>query len=206
MPDVKFRRANQQDFPAILKIQAANYIGNLTVEEREEGFLSAEFTPEQVAEMASDLGIIVASDSSSVLGYLCGFRCDFHHQSPVIAKMLEAFDSVPYEGKPLSSYKVFIYGPVCLDRAHRRRGLLRGLYEALKREVTERFDVGVAFVARGNPHSLRAHVAGLGMAEVGEFEVKGNVYVILAFKVPWATIHEHQSRVIFRLTASCGSD
>ncbi len=184
MPGVEFRRAQPQDFSAILKIQSANYVGNLAAEERGEGFLSAEFTPEQVAEMAGDLGIIVASDSGSLLGYLCGFRCDFNHQSPVLAKMLKAFDSVRYEGKPLSLYKVFIYGPVCIDRPHRRRGLLRGLYEALKREVTGQFEVGVAFVARNNPHSLRAHVAGLGMAEVGEFEVKGNIYVILAFKVP----------------------
>ena len=53
----------------------------------------------------------------------------------------------------------------------------------MQREVAGRFEVGVAFVARNNPHSLKAHVAGLGMAEVGEFEVKGSVYVILAFKV-----------------------
>lgn len=181
---MKFRRAKPKDFSAILKLQSANYVGNLSVEEREEGFLSAEFTPEQVAEMARDLGIIVASDSKSVVGYLCGFRCDFNHGSPVIAKMLEAFDHVPYESKPLSSYKTFIYGPVCIDRSHRRRGLLRGLYQALKKEVAGQFDVGVAFVARNNPHSLRAHVAGLGMVDVGEFKVKDNKYVILAFGVP----------------------
>lgn len=184
MTGVEFRRARPQDFSAILKIQSANYVGNLPAEERGEGFLSAEFTPGQVAEMAGDPGIIVAGDSGSVLGYLCNSRCDFNHQSPVLAKMLETFDSVEYEGKPLSSYKTFIYGPVCIDRPHRGRGLLRGLYEALKGEVAGRFEVGVAFVARNNPHSLRAHVAGLGMAEAGEFEVQGNVYVILAFKVP----------------------
>lgn len=184
MPGVEFRRAKPQDFPAILKIQSANHIDNLSVEERKEGFLSAQFTPEQVAELAGDLGIIVAGDSNSVFGFLCGFRCDFNHQSPVITKMLETFDSVQHEGRPLNSYKVFIYGPVCIDRTHRRRGLLRGLYEALKEEVAGQFDVGVAFVARNNPYSLQAHVAGLGMAEVGEFEVKGNVYVTLAFRVP----------------------
>jgi predicted GNAT superfamily acetyltransferase len=184
MQDVEFRRATPKDFAAILKIQSANYVGNLPVEERGEGFLSAEFTPEQIAGMARGLGIVVASDSNSILGYLCGFRCDFDHRSPVIAKMIETFDSVQYEGKPLSSYKLFIYGPVCIDRRHRGRGLLRGLYVALKREAAGKFEVGVAFVARNNPYSLRAHVAGLGMTEVGEFEVKGNVYVTLAFKVP----------------------
>jgi uncharacterized protein (DUF924 family) len=183
MDKVEFRRATLQDVPAILRIQSANYVANVPAEERGDGFLSAEFTAQQVTEMASDLGIVVASDSESVLGYLCGFRCDFDHRSPVLGKMLETFDSVQFEGKALSSYKIFIYGPVCIDRAHRRRGLLRGLYEALRREVAGKFEVGVAFVARNNPHSLQAHVAGLGMAAVGEFEVKDNVYVTLAFKV-----------------------
>jgi predicted GNAT superfamily acetyltransferase len=185
MRKVKFMRATPRDFPAILKLQSANYISNLSVEERAEGFLSAEFTPEQVAKMAGDPGIVVASDANSILGYLCGFRCDFNHGSPVIAKMIEVFDRVHFQGKLLASYKTFIYGPVCIDRAHRGRGLLRGLYDALKKEVAGQFDVGVAFVARSNSHSLRAHVAGLGMAEVGAFEVKGNVYVILAFSIPF---------------------
>jgi hypothetical protein len=41
----------------------------------------------------------------------------------------------------------------------------------------------VAFVSRNNPHSLTAHVAGLGMTEVCEFELMANIYVVLAFRV-----------------------
>ena len=180
---MEFRRAVPQDFPAILRLQAANYIGNLSIDDREEGFLSAEFTPEQIGEMAAAVGIVVASERDSILGYLCGFRRDFDHHSRVIDKMLEQFQRIEYGGNPLDSYKTFIYGPACVDRAHRGRGLLRGLYEALKKEVAGQFEVGVAFVARDNPHSLRAHVEGLGMAEAGEFEVNGKLYVILAFRV-----------------------
>jgi hypothetical protein len=42
----------------------------------------------------------------------------------------------------------------------------------------------VAFVSRTNPHSRHAHVAGLGMNAVGDFELNGNVYAILVFRVP----------------------
>lgn len=184
MSAVEYRRARSEDFAAILRLQAANFVGYLSIEDREGGFLSAEFTLKQIAEMASDLGILIAGDQDSILGYLCAFRRDFNHRSPVLAKMLEQFGRIEYGGKPLNSYKSFIYGPVCIGRAHRGRGLLRGLYEALKREAARQFEVGVAFVARNNPHSLRAHVEGLGMAEVGEFEVNGINYAILAFRVP----------------------
>lgn len=181
---VEFRRARPEDFAAILAIQSANYIANLRPEERGEGFLSAEFTPSQIAAMASDIGIFVAVDPANVLGYLCAFRRDFDHRSPVLAKMLETFPEARFNGQPLGSYESFVYGPVCIERRHRGRGLLRGLYEALLREVAGRFEIGVAFVARANPHSLRAHIRGLGMTEVGEFEVNGNAYVTLAFRVP----------------------
>jgi hypothetical protein len=139
MDEIRFRRAGAQDLHAILEIQAANYVANLSLEDRADGFLSAEFTHAQIAAMAADLGIMVACDSKeSVLAYLCGFRCDFNHQSPVVAKMLDSFATAEFEGRPLNSYNTFIYGPVCIRRAHRGRGLLRGLYEQLNARLRER--------------------------------------------------------------------
>jgi hypothetical protein len=184
MSPIEFRRAVLRDFSAILRLQAANFVGNLSVEDRQGGFLSAQFTPEQIAEMASDIGIIIASGQDFVLGFLCAFRHDFNHQSPVVDMMIQQIDKVQYRGKPLSSYRFFIYGPVCIDRSQRGRGLLQGLYETLKKEVAGQFDVGIGFVAKDNPHSLRAHVDRLDMSQVGEFELNGNSYVILAFSVP----------------------
>ena len=183
MTMILYRRAGPDDYPAILRIQSANYIANLAGEDRKKGFLSAEFTSEQVAAMAEDLGTMLAIVENNVAGFLCAFRKEFNHGSPVIEKMLESYDRVCFEGQSLSSYNDYIYGPVCIDRDYRGKGLLRGLYEAQKRDLTGQFDIGVAFVARNNAHSLRAHVAGLRMTEVGDFEVKGNPYVILVFRL-----------------------
>jgi predicted GNAT superfamily acetyltransferase len=104
--------------------------------------------------------------------------------SPVLAAMFQAYDHMVFEGRPLGSYNSYVYGPVCIGREQRRRGLLRGLYENQKKDLAGRFEVGVAFVARSNPYSLQAHTAGLGMTEVGDFQVKGNSYVILVFRLP----------------------
>jgi hypothetical protein len=184
MAGIVFRRARPQDYAGILRLQSANFIGNLSLKERQEGFLSAQFTSRQVASMAEDLGTTIASVDDEVVGFLCAFRNEFDHGSPVVEKMLETYDWAEFDGKLLSSYKSYVYGPVCIDRAYRRRGLLRGLYEAHKLELAGRFEVGVAFVSRTNPHSLKAHVAGLEMTEVGDFELNGNVYVVLAFRLP----------------------
>ena len=81
---------------------------------------------------------------------------------------------------------------MCIDRAYRRKGLLRGLYQEQKRELAGRFEVGVALIARTNQHSLDAHVAGLGMTDVGSFEVNGNVFATVAFS-PGAQVRRGSS-------------
>ena len=184
--DALFRRAKPEDYRAILDLQSANFIAKLSEEERLEGFLSAQFTLEQTAQMAEDLGTMVAVVDNNLAGFVCAFRPEFDTGSPVIAKMLESYDRVTFEGRPLNLFNSYIYGPVCLAREHRRRGLLRGLYDAQKNDLAGQYEVGVAFVSRNNFHSLQAHVGGLGMIEVGDFELKGNVYVMLAFRVPSA--------------------
>src|SRR6185503_17632179 len=125
MPTVAFRRALAIDYPQILKLQSANFIVNLAVEERKEGFLSAQFSAAQTAAIAEDLGTMVAVVDDQVAGFLCAFRNEFQTGSPVIAKMLESYDRLFFGDRPLSSFKSYIYGPVCIGRDYRRRGLLR---------------------------------------------------------------------------------
>jgi predicted GNAT superfamily acetyltransferase len=97
--------------------------------------------------------------------------------------MLKSYDRMIFEGSALSSFRSYIYGPVCIAREYRGRGLLRGLYDAQEKDLAGQFEIGVAFVSRCNPHSLDAHVKGLGMTGVGNFECRGNTYVTLAFRV-----------------------
>jgi len=183
MSNLSFRRARPEDYAAIVRLNAANFIANLSEEERRDGFLSAVFTLEQTAAMAEDLGTTVAIVDGQLAGFLCAFRNDFDHGSSVVAKMIESYERLSFEGKLLNAYESYAYGPVCIDRAHRRKGLLRGLYQEQKRELAGRFEVGVALIARTNQHSIDAHVAGLGMTDVGSFEVNGNLFATVAFRV-----------------------
>jgi hypothetical protein len=145
------------------------------------GFFRRNLHADRLREIAEDLGTTIATVDAKVVAFLCAIRNEFTHGSPVIAKMLDTYDLVKFEGKALSSYSSYIY---CIDRAYRGRGLLRRLYETQKQDLARQFDVGVAFVSRGSSYSLNAHIAGLGMTEVGDFELMGNVYVILAFRLP----------------------
>jgi len=180
---VIFRRAVATDYAAIVQLNAANFIANLLEAERRDGFLSAQFTMEQTAAMAEDLGTTVAVVDGQVAGFLCAFRNDFDHGSSVVAMMIESYDRLSFQERLLNTYQSYAYGPVCINRAYRRKGLLRGLFEEQKRQLAGRFEVGVALIARTNQHSLDAHIAGLGMTDVGSFDVDGNVFATVAFRV-----------------------
>src|SRR4026208_2502702 len=108
MPPIEYRRAQPEDYPAILALQAANFIANLTAEERQQGFLSAQFTPEQTARIAEDLGTMGAVVDNIVGGFLCACRKEFDTGSPVIATMLASYDRLTFQGKPLSSFSSYI--------------------------------------------------------------------------------------------------
>jgi hypothetical protein len=180
---IEYRHARPEDYASIMRLQRANYIDNLTAEERKEGFLSAEFSLDQLAAIATDLGIAVVTVGDEVAASLCAFRREFDHGSPVVAKMIESYEQARFEGKPLSAFNSYVYGPVCIARQYRRRGLLRGLYQFQQKDLAAQFDVGVALVSHSNPHSMQAHIGGLGMTVAGEFEINANVFAILAFRI-----------------------
>ena len=184
MGTIVYRRARPEDYPSIIRLQAADYIDNLTEEQRKEGFLSAKLTLDQIAAIGADLGIaVVTHNGQEVAGCLCAFRREFDHDSPVVAKMLESYDQARFQGKPLSVFNSYIYGPVCIARDYRGRGLLHGLYEFQKKDLAGQFEIGVALVSHDNPHSMVAHIAGLGMTEAGDFEINGKIFAILAFRI-----------------------
>ena len=180
---MEIRRAAPEDYAGILELQAANYLGNLTARERDGGFLSAEFTLPQIAAMAEDLGIVVARDANRIVGYLCAHRADVAPLPTVVEAMLRCCRTAAYRGRTLADARLFVYGPVCLSPSHRGRGVLRALLAALMACVAGRFEYAVTLVADNNPHSLRAHTAGLGMDDVAQFDHGGQSYHLLAFNV-----------------------
>jgi Acetyltransferase (GNAT) family len=181
---MRIRPALAADIQPILSIQTANLHANLTEEERRDGFLSAAFTVEHFAQMMREVAVMAAEDGGEVCAYLCAGTLAFHRQFPLLAAMLDRFPRVHFLGRPLAAQRTFIYGPVCVARPHRGRGLLRGLYDALRREVAGGYDAGVAFVAKDNQRSLAAHTEGLGMTIAGDFAFNGKKYWILAFHIP----------------------
>lgn len=182
---MRFRRATDVDFEAILKLQDANLVWNLSEEQAcKDGFLSARYCAEDFRNMNRDGALVVAEDADRIAGYACAFAQPFNAGAPLLAAMITEFPKLTFLGRPLHGAHTCIYGPVCVDRDYRGKGVLGGLVRELKEQLRGRFDLAAAFIAKSNTRSLAAHVDGLGMTVVGDFRFDGKPFWIVAFGIP----------------------
>ena len=179
-----FRRLAPRDLPSLLELQESNLFENLPAEQRKDGFLSARFAVEQFAQMNREAAVVVAEDDGRIVGYACSAGVDSSRQFPILDAMITTFGRLTYLGTTLIDARVCIYGPVCVDRNFRGRGVLRGLISGLKAELAGQFDVAAAFISKANSRSLAAHVDGLGMTVLGDYAFEAGRYWIVAFGVP----------------------
>jgi hypothetical protein len=142
------------------------------------------FSAQQIRQMHSEMHIIVADLGTRLGGYLCSNSMEKSSQIPLLAHMIGLFNETIHRNRPLDTYRSFIYGPVCIDKPLRGRGLLNGLFDALLCQVAGRFDVGTLFISCDNPRSLKAHTHHLGMHKLRRFTFKENEFFLLAFDVP----------------------
>jgi len=176
-----FRRFCPDDLPEIMRIQSANLIPNLSRAEQTDGFLSAEFSPDQFVHMDREIPLIVADCGSRLGGYLCGCSLASCAKVPLLAHMAALLPATMYRSKPVNQYGAFIYGPVCVDRPMRGKGILEGLFRAYKDQLAGKFDIGILFVSLDNPRSLRAHIHKLGMTKLRNFSFNDRDYALLVF-------------------------
>ena len=178
---IVFRRFCPDDLPEIMRIQHANQPSNLSRAEQADGFLSAEFSSEQFARMHREIPMVVADCGLRLGGYMCGCSLASCATVPLMAHMATLFPVTSYKSKPLNQYRNFIYGPVCVERPLRGKGILEGLFREYKAQLAGQFDIGILFVSLANPRSLQAHIHKLGMCKLCEFSFSGREYGLLIF-------------------------
>jgi len=188
---MNYTRAGVNDWQAVLALQEANLGWNLEDDDRAGGFLSARFSRAQFEAMNSAGAVVIARDHGALVGYACASTQASNTGVPIIAAMMAEFPQLTFRGRPVQSPETIIYGPVCVERACRGKGIFRGLIEALKRELRGRYGTAVAFIAKSNSRSPAAHVDGLGMTIIGDFEFEGGSFWMIAFGITSESITCH---------------
>ena len=117
--------------------------------------------------ITSEALIAIAIDGSKLLGVLFTSEKAQASAEPVV-KMLRAWPGTA---------DAYVYGPVCIEEAARGQGVLESLFEYVAARLPGR--EAILFIKANNTRSLQAH-ARLGMRQVANFELGGEIFVVLS--------------------------
>jgi len=160
--DYDIALATPDDIPGMLALQDANLPDK-------GGSLSVRLTEDWFRDTILEKSIVVARCNSKVVGYVMGTSLAANAHIAIIQAMLRAYPASP---------DCYLYGPICVAKSERGKGLARDLFEELRSLIPGR--PAMLFVRADNPSSLQAHRK-MGMRELGTFVNEGVRYMALTY-------------------------
>ena len=180
-----FKKATKEDYSAVVSLQNENLAGTISDAEKRDGYVSVAWNEEQIESANKDIAVVVCKYDSGIAGYVIATTNNFNLRFPLLKHMMSLYATTMFMGHPLSEYRSFIYGPVCVARTFRGTGVLEGLFHELLQlsEIITCYDTGVAFIEKNNRRSIQAHTRNLGMKKLRSFTFGEKEFHIFAFPV-----------------------
>lgn len=122
-----------------------------------EGFISWSYTVELLQQMHALHPSVIIKDGEAVVAYaLVALKAaaTFH---PDLEAMIAQLDKINHKGRPLSAYRYYVMGQVCIAAGYRGKGLFNLLYQEHKRLFHKAYDFVVTEISVSNTRSLNAH-------------------------------------------------
>lgn len=142
----------------ILALQRKNLKQALSEEEmRSQGFVTVQHDLVALEQMHALMPSIIAQQGSELVAYALAMSRECRALMSVLAPMFELFDRLAYRGQPLNDQRFYVMGQICVDKAHRGRGLVELLYQRHREVYQRQFDLLITEVSSRNHRSLRAH-------------------------------------------------
>lgn len=149
---------HRTELEQILDLQRKNLKQELSEEEmRSQGFVTVHHDLAALEHMHALAPSVMALQGSELVAYALMMPRECRILMPVLVPMFELFDRLEYRGKPLNDHRFYVMGQICIDKAHRGRGLFELLYHKHRELYQQRFDFIITEVAVRNQRSLRAH-------------------------------------------------
>lgn len=147
-----------EDLKGILDLQMENLSTQLSVQEQQShGFVTVLHTLDQLVQLNDNEKHIVAKDENGIAGYILAMTDKSRKLVPILIPMFDVFQTMNYNGKPLSAFHYVVVGQVCIKKNYRGTGLLEKLYAEYHRHFSARFDLAITEIALTNSRSLNAH-------------------------------------------------
>lgn len=149
---------SEEELSQILWLQDVNHFSNLSpIQKQIDGFVTVKHTLPLLQAMQQAAPQIIAVDNNKVVGYALTMLTSFSQKIPVLEPMFDVFFGLSYQEKPLSNYRYYVMGQICIDSHYRGQGLFQKLYAKHKELFSKQFDCCLTEVSVNNPRSLNAH-------------------------------------------------
>lgn len=154
-----------EELQQILTLQKNNIPESIAKDEKEkEGFVTVRHNLAILEKMNEKEPHIIAKDGNKVIGYALSMVREFKNDIEVLQPMFSKIDAQLDD-----STTYIVMGQVCIDKAYRKQGIFRGLYNTMRDEQSKRYDVLITEVDAQNTRSLHAHYA-VGFADMLIYE------------------------------------
>ena len=141
----------------LLDLQSENLKINLDAQTIDsQGFVTFVYTPNVIEGMMNEPQII-AKSSDTIIGYALTASLDYAHQMTLMRPLAEMSKAIIYKNLPLSEYRYYIIGQVCVKAGFRGIGVFDALYEGHRHILSPRYDCCITEIDFENKRSLAAH-------------------------------------------------
>ena len=179
--DLKLQVAKLEDADGVLALQELYLVSNLSEEEKKSGFVTTPFSIEQLTYVINNEGLFIAKDNGRVIAYIFAESWDFFSQYPIFKYMISMFPNLKFKNFEINSTSSFQYGPICIDKKYRGKGLINLLFEFMRIHIVKKYPLSLTFINKTNAPSLKAHTEKLKWTIIADFEFNNNNYYILGY-------------------------
>lgn len=181
LENIQLEVAKLIDITGVLALQELYLVSNLSEEEKKSGFVTTPFTIKQLTYVINNEGLFIAKDDNKIIAYIFAESWPFFSQWPIFEHMISLFPKLSFQDFEISSTSSFQYGPICIDKKYRGKGLINLLFEFMRVHVVKKYPLSLTFINKTNIPSLKAHTEKLKWTTIADFEFNNNNYYILAY-------------------------
>lgn len=178
---VTFEIAQMNDIEGVLALQELYLVANLTEAEKTAGFVTTPFTIPQLQEVIEKQELYIAKHDSTTIAYIFGGSWDFFKQWPIFDYMTSLLPTLEFLDFDITLTNSFQYGPICIHKEFRGKGLITPLFEFMRIHMIEKYPLALTFINKCNIPSTKAHTEKLNWMIISEFQFNNNDYLILAY-------------------------
>lgn len=170
-----------QELSQVLELQSANLKQHLSPAEKEqEGFVTLQHSLGVLSLMHAMQPSVIAVDEGKVVGYALVMDPGCRALVPLLDPMFAILDTLSFRERPVTAYRFYIMGQVCIDKAYRGLGVFAGLYHKHRDLFSQHYELVITEISSLNTRSLKAHEK-IGFREIHRHTDNADEWVVVAW-------------------------